>query len=683
MNDLAYPLDRFTAAQPITRTGVKNGERQRTVALGDFRLIDDLDELPDGVSARIRKVILEGLHADPEHYPSRSEAVYAVICAMARAGCPDEMIAGILLNPKFGVSESILEHGAQAEGKAAREIASARNNVDRSRSRIVWSEQELPRCLDESEAALMRYGIPIYAMGDRLVQVVRLDALPTECDQAHRTLGRLVVKDLGKHRLLEHMLASANFVKLSGDKEVEEKPTSPPLKFAEHYIARIGAWRVPVLAGIVTMPTMRPDGSIVAVDGYDSSSRLIVDTQGVEFPPVPEMPTYEEAQAALNVLADLLCEFPFISDDEKNSPDGAFASEARSVAIAMILTAVARPAFRAAPIFGISAPTMATGKSLLADVVAMIVTGRCATKMSQGANEEEDEKRLLSVLLGCDPIIVIDNVARPVSGDSLCTILTDETWRGRMLGRTEMREVPTKALFMATGNNLAFREDMASRAVLVSLDAEAENPGEREFRRDLREYVPEHRSVLATAALTVLRGYIAAGRPKIEDMRRSRFGDWDLVRAALMWLGEPDPWGTNTRVTAGDNTRSDHIAIMAAIKEVFGCGTWLSTTQIVERSHDEDEASKQLNGALSAVFPHGVSAQGLARYLSKFGGRRADGMWIKVIPNPKKGGRYAIMCENGGKPDSLARAQQFDVAPEDVAPWLPDLGDFVPDDAPY
>lgn len=32
-------------------------------------------------------------------------------------------------------------------------------------------------------------------------------------------------------------------------------------------------------------------------------------------------------------------------------------------------------------------------------IPAMIVTGRRATKMSQGAAEEEDEKRLLSVLM--------------------------------------------------------------------------------------------------------------------------------------------------------------------------------------------------------------------------------------------------------------------------------------------
>ena len=52
----------------------------------------------------------------------------------------------------------------------------------------------------------------------------------------------------------------------------------------------------------------------------------------------------------------------------------------------------------------------------------MVATGRLATAMSQGANEEEDEKRLFSVLLQGDLILLIDNVRRPIQGDALCTI---------------------------------------------------------------------------------------------------------------------------------------------------------------------------------------------------------------------------------------------------------------------
>jgi Virulence-associated protein E/RepB DNA-primase from phage plasmid len=43
------------------------------------------------------------------HFPSRSEAVWRVSCELARAGCSAELIAGILISPEHGISQSVLE----------------------------------------------------------------------------------------------------------------------------------------------------------------------------------------------------------------------------------------------------------------------------------------------------------------------------------------------------------------------------------------------------------------------------------------------------------------------------------------------------------------------------------------------------------------------------------------------
>ncbi|WP_303718718.1 DNA-primase RepB domain-containing protein [Brevundimonas naejangsanensis] len=644
----AHRLHDFT---PAPEGHGSPGRQHPRVQLGEVRRLRSLDELPEGVSPRVRTVIVEGREADPERYPSRSEAVCAVTRELVRAGCSDDQIAAVLLDPDFGVSESIREHGRRAKAEAAREIANARDDVAETeiRPRIVWSEVELSRCLDEAEAALIGSGLPVYQMGDRLVQVVTIPRASGDEDAVRRQAGSLVIAPLPKHRLLEYFLMTARFVKISRDRQgnPKETPCAPPLQFAETYMARRGAWRLPVLTGIATTPTMRVDGSVVSADGYDVASGLIIDTQGVAFPTVSDAPSKGEARAALDALIDVISEFPFVSDDEEGRPGGDKPSHSRSVALAMIVTAVARPMFNAAPIFGISAPTMATGKSLLADVPAMIVTGRRATKMSQGASEEEDEKRYLSVLMQGDPVNVVDNISRAIEGDALCTILTEETWRCRILGRSETRDVGTRALFVATGNNLCFRNDMASRAVLVSMDAEIENPGERSFLRDLRAFVPEHRAELAVAALTVLRGYIAAGRPAVIGMTPSRFEDWAVVRAALMWLGEPDPWATNERVAIGDEARAEHHDVMLAIGAAFGFGSFLATTEIIERAHGPDETAANLHLALASALPHGVSAPGLGRFLKKFSDRRVDGMWIKAQPNEKRGGRYAVMSKKG------------------------------------
>jgi hypothetical protein len=54
--------------------------------------------------------------------------------------------------------------------------------------------------------------------------------------------------------------------------------------------------------------------------------------------------------------------------------------------------------------------------------------------------------------------------------------------------------------------------------------------------------------------LTVLRAFVAAGRPVTVPTLGS-FEDWDLVRGALVWLGEDDPLVTQARSQGEDEHR--------------------------------------------------------------------------------------------------------------------------------
>jgi hypothetical protein len=84
----------------------------------------------------------------------------------------------------------------------------------------------------------------------------------------------------------------------------------------------------------------------------------------------------------------------------------------------------------------------------------------------------------------------------------LCSILTQETWKDRILGKTGMATVPTCTTWLATGNNLLIVGDLSTRALVCDLDAKVEHPEERKFDINLYEYVPAHRDELVPAALT-------------------------------------------------------------------------------------------------------------------------------------------------------------------------------------
>lgn len=511
-------------------------------------------------------------------------------------------------------------------GRFCRWLGIAEGRAD-NRPEVVYSENRLPETLDAAEAALLASGVPIYQSAGRLVQPIRLDNSESD-DGVKRKAGALLIRELKPHRLRELMIGAANFVKVMTTKEVTEiVPTAPPMSFAFSYAAREGFWRLPVLRGVIECPTLRPDGTVLADDGYDPASGLILNAGGVTFGSVPESPTQSDAVAALGTLKELLEGFPFVD------------MPSRSVVLSAMLTAVCRKSLRTAPLHGFSAPTMGSGKSLLADVISMIATGRDAPVMTQGATDEEDEKRLLSVLLQGDPVVVIDNVIRPVTGDALCSVLTSEMWQGRPLGQTGLVRVPTRTLFIANGNNLQFREDMSTRAILCTIDAGVEKPEARTFDVDLRVEVPRRRGELVAAALTVLRAYVVADRPAARDLEPfGRFEEWsNLVRGALVWVGEADPCATRAKVAVGDSAREELATLMDAWEAVIGFGTVLTAAEIERRAdtfHGQSGA-EALAVALRGCCPRGVNAKSIGIYLSNKADRIVAGRRIVRRPNEK------------------------------------------------
>ncbi|WP_431266970.1 hypothetical protein [Dankookia sp. P2] len=83
-----------------------------------------------------------------------------------------------------------------------------------------------------------------------------------------------------------------------------------PMKVAATYRQRVGHWLLPVLAGLINAPTLRADGSVLAAEGYDRATGLLLNMDGAEFPTIPDQPSEDDAAAALRVLEELIATFP-------------------------------------------------------------------------------------------------------------------------------------------------------------------------------------------------------------------------------------------------------------------------------------------------------------------------------------------------------------------------------------
>jgi hypothetical protein len=97
------------------------------------------------------------------------------------------------------------------------------------------------------------------------------------------------------------------------------------------------------------------------------------------------------------------------------------------------------------------------------------------------------------------------------------------------------------------GNNIKVIGDLPFRTVHCRLNADMENPGEREFTSDPMALIREDRGGYLAAVFTIVKAHMAAGcpRPAKEKMRSVLgFEQWSRwVQQPLIWLGQPDPWG--------------------------------------------------------------------------------------------------------------------------------------------
>jgi hypothetical protein len=207
-------------------------------------------------------------------------------------------------------------------------------------------------------------------------------------------------------------------------------PTLPPSAVVRD-IESLGNWDFPPLAGVVEVPALRPDGTVLGKSGYDRATRLYYHpAHALQVPLIPDDPSPADIETAADLLADVLHDFPF--EDESS----------RANAFAAMITPILRPSINGPVALALlDAPQQGTGKSLLASTIALIATGRPASMMAAPDTDEEWRKRITATLYSGANVINIDNIEGQLKAPSLASALTSEIWRDRMLGRSETLEL--------------------------------------------------------------------------------------------------------------------------------------------------------------------------------------------------------------------------------------------------
>lgn len=504
--------------------------------------------------------------------------------------------------------------------------------------------KDMHRVIDEAQRALAR-DPRVYQRAYELVTVV--GAEPSPRDKAPIAKGAPTIRALTAASIIPRFTRFVNFQRyeqpspkairtaeaLGKQASGEWKESLPPPNVVAPFLA-CGEWpEVRTIVGVTETPLFRIDGSIHQTRGYDESTGYLY-APSREYPEIADAPSQDDARRSLAELTHVFCDFPYVDPSHAMVPIAAF------------LSVLARPAIDGpVPAFLFDASTRGSGKTLQADVVSLLATGRGAARATYPADEEELAKVLMAYALAGCPIVLLDNITRVLGGGVLDAVLTArDDVQFRVLGKNEAPRLPWRTVIFASGNNLVPGEDTMRRVLMARLESDLENPEDRTgFQHpDLFRWVRDERPRFVAAGLTILRAFTCHGRPDAGCKRWGTFEAWsDLIPHALAFAGGADPMGARpTRESGISDELAAHAIVLRELVRLSPDG--LSAAEIVRAlypapgANDPPDGWEELRDAIECWCPGRPGAtpdhRALGRRLRQAKGRILNGTRIEARP---------------------------------------------------
>lgn len=408
-----------------------------------------------------------------------------------------------------------------------------------------------------------------------------------------------------------------------------EELTDPPPNVCKNVLS-LGTRRdLKPLDAVITAPTLRPDGSVLAAPGYDESTRLLFDTDDLPAA-VPSHPSASDAAAALDFLWRPFRDFPFVGPLD------------RAVHLAALITAAVRPILPTAPAFGYDAPVQGSGKTLLARCVGILTEGKDPSVWphTAGRDDEEVRKRLFTVLRSGARCMVWDNVIGQFDSAALASCLTSPTFSDRILGKSASSTVPNRSVFVMTGNNLTLAGDLPRRVLVSRIDPQTDKPFARSFELEPVTHCQAHRQRMVASALVLVRAMLTHGCRRPGAGRLASFEDWDaFVRQTVIYANElrPGEFGDVMDVvtiaqSADPEQEALHHLLDTWVK-VFGAGRVVTTAEVLSKANglgsSFDTSGTELQSCLEEFARGRLTAQSVGKMLKYRVGRICSGLRLE------------------------------------------------------
>ncbi|HMV65385.1 MAG TPA: hypothetical protein PKA64_00950 [Myxococcota bacterium] len=407
--------------------------------------------------------------------------------------------------------------------------------------------------------------------------------------------GEAAVETVSADLLTALLRRSASWMR---DKDGEARVDAPvPREVAQDMLA-LPSPDVATLERILRTPALGEGGVLWRADGYHPAHRAFLDlpTTLHDLAPMPL------AEAVGWLRDELLVDFPFVAEVD------------RTHAVAALLLPFVRPTIDGpTPLHLIEAPTEGTGKSLLADALVRVATGRAAQPTTVPRGDDATRKKLTAILMEAPVAVVLDNLAGLVDSASLAALLTATTWADRRLGETQMLALPNHALWIATGNNPPLSRELARRAVRIRLDAGSSTPwtGRTYRHANLARWVDAHRRDLVRAVLGLVQAWVDAGQPDA-GVSLGSFEAWARVVGGIVTHAEFGGFLTGDVAEVGvDPEEAEWAALVAEWGAVFGTAK-VRASEVLQLARSLDlgiGAEERTDHATRARFGRGLGTR--------------------------------------------------------------------------
>jgi putative DNA primase/helicase len=369
--------------------------------------------------------------------------------------------------------------------------------------------------------------------------------------------------------------------------------------------------KLPILRRIVTTPVFARDGSLSLEPGYNAASGVYyAPKKGFVAEPVPDFVSQEQVEEAREfVVTNLLIDFPFATPAD------------RANALGLFLLPFARDLIEGAtPNHLVEASIRGSGKTLLVNALMFPALGCEVATLTEQHTDEDWRKAITSHLLAAFPVALIDNVNRTVNSGALAAAWTATTWNDRILGKSELANVPIETIWTMTGNNVTMSSELVRRSVRVRLVPNTDKPEERQgFKHEnLKVWCRENQARLVWCAHVIIKWWLQHGSPSPEGLKpMGSFEEYARVIGGCLYaVGFKEFLANSKEFQAASDTDTD-------VRAAF-CANWWNWTQ----QPDTNGKSREWSSA-TELLPIAAATEGFPLPgKSDANDRKVLGQWL-------------------------------------------------------